>query len=99
MMQMLTINMLHCQNLDACKEHLMESGKVLVEKAIAVRHRVAELGVQFIKDDAVSEMIFDKLSSTLCIRSKTYQNEFHLGNTYSLVFACCHATITASGSL
>ncbi|CAG8560267.1 69_t:CDS:2 [Paraglomus occultum] len=40
-------------NLDACKEHLMESGKVLVEKAIAVRHKVAELGVQFIKDDAV----------------------------------------------
>ncbi|CAG8516901.1 11194_t:CDS:2 [Paraglomus brasilianum] len=39
-------------NLDACKEHLMESGKVLVEKAIAVRHKVAELGVQFIKDDA-----------------------------------------------
>jgi len=31
----------------------MNSGKVLAEKAIAVRHKIAELGVQFIKDDAV----------------------------------------------
>ncbi|CAB4410687.1 unnamed protein product [Rhizophagus irregularis] len=39
-------------NFEACKEHLMNSGKVLVEKAVAVRHKIAELGVQFIKDDA-----------------------------------------------
>ncbi|KAG9302783.1 hypothetical protein G9A89_009560 [Geosiphon pyriformis] len=40
-------------NLGACKEQLINSGKVLVEKSAAVRHKVAELGVQFIKDDAV----------------------------------------------
>nr|CAG8434685.1 7034_t:CDS:10 [Entrophospora candida] len=31
-------------NFEACKEHLMNSGKVLVEKATAARHKIAELG-------------------------------------------------------
>ncbi|CAI2174822.1 7616_t:CDS:2 [Funneliformis geosporum] len=39
-------------NFEACKVHLINSGKVLVEKATAVRHKIAEIGVQFIKDDA-----------------------------------------------
>ncbi|CAG8631790.1 6432_t:CDS:2 [Racocetra fulgida] len=34
-------------------EHLINSGKVLVEKAAAVREKIGDLGVQFIKDDAV----------------------------------------------
>ncbi|CAG8439152.1 13292_t:CDS:2, partial [Acaulospora colombiana] len=39
-------------NFEAYKEHLINSGKELVEKAAAVREKIAELGVQFIKDDA-----------------------------------------------
>ncbi|CAJ0759730.1 15619_t:CDS:2 [Entrophospora sp. SA101] len=31
-------------NFEACKEHLMNSGKVLVEKATAARHKIAGLG-------------------------------------------------------
>ncbi|CAG8567431.1 11817_t:CDS:10, partial [Scutellospora calospora] len=39
-------------NFEACREHLINSGKVLVEKTAAVREKIGELGVQFIKDDA-----------------------------------------------
>ncbi|CAG8787418.1 25280_t:CDS:2, partial [Racocetra persica] len=39
-------------NFEACREHLINSGKVLVEKAAAVREKIGDLGVQFIKDDA-----------------------------------------------
>ncbi|CAG8492149.1 5239_t:CDS:2 [Rhizophagus irregularis] len=52
-------------NFEACKEHLMNSGKVLVEKAVAVRHKIAELAgipATIILDTAVGYVI-DKVDA------------------------------------
>ncbi|CAG8489328.1 12406_t:CDS:2 [Ambispora gerdemannii] len=71
-------------NLDACKEHLMNSGKVLVEKAAAVRHKIAELGVQFIKDDAVILIhAYSRVVTLLLQRAAKYNKRFKVYVTES----------------
>ena len=78
----------------------MESGKVLVEKAIAVRHKVAELGVQFIKDDAVScTVIYVNLAVCYVYVSETLINIIFLGNTYSFILTRCYAIAAACSSV
>ncbi|CAG8465377.1 658_t:CDS:10 [Diversispora eburnea] len=71
-------------NFEACKEHLMNSGKVLVQKAAAVREKIAELGVQFIKDDAVILIhSYSRVVMLLLQRAAAYKKRFKVYVTES----------------
>ncbi|ORX55885.1 IF-2B-domain-containing protein [Piromyces finnis] len=39
-------------NLELCKKHIVEKGEQFIEQSQIRRHNIAELGVQFIKDDS-----------------------------------------------
>ncbi|CAJ0764579.1 4885_t:CDS:10 [Entrophospora sp. SA101] len=63
-------------NFEACKEHLMNSGKVLVEKATAARHKIAGLGTILIHGySRVVMLVLQRAAATHKKRFKVYVTE------------------------